>query len=104
MNAPLPHYVNIATKLQSYGIEAYNEPMMFILGGNIVTAEIDARKALQRLSTVVEPAAQAGADLDAFDTGHLDDAAQAIAAYQRARRDLLHTADQLGLRQAPAAV
>ena len=44
MSEPLPHYVNIAKKLKSYGIDAYDEPMMFILGGHVVTAEIDAKR------------------------------------------------------------
>jgi hypothetical protein len=99
MNEPLPHYVNIAKKLKSYGIDAYDEPMMFILGGQIVTAEIDAKRALQKLATVLDRVAPENADLDSFDADYLSDAADAVAAYQRARRDLLRTADGLGLRR-----
>ncbi len=103
MSEPLPHYINIAKKLKSHGIDAYDEPMMFILGGTVVTAEIDAKKALQKLASVLERVTPDDADLDAFDAGHLGDAADAVAAYQRARRDLLRTADGLGLRRQAAA-
>ena len=98
MSEPLPHYVNIAKKLKSYGIDAYDEPMMFILGGHVVTAEIDAKKALHTLASALERVAPEEADLDSFDAGYLSDAAEAVAALQRAKRDLFRTADKLGLR------
>jgi hypothetical protein len=104
MSEPLPHYTNIAKKLKSYGIDGRGEPMMFILGGNVVTAEIDAKKALSRLGSTLERVAADNADFDSFDSGHLSDAVDALAAYQRARHDLLKTADDLGLRQQTAAV
>jgi hypothetical protein len=99
MSEPLPHYLNIAKKLKSYGIDAAEEPMMFILGGNVVMAEIDAKKALHRLASVLDQVAPEDADLGSFDAGHLSDAADAVATYQRARRDLLRTADEMGLRR-----
>jgi len=98
MSEPLPHYVNIAAKLKAYGITAYTDPMMHILGGKIVTAEIDARRALEKLASVLDRVATEADGLDSFDAGHLSDAAEAVATYQRARRDLLASADQLSLR------
>jgi hypothetical protein len=73
--------------------------MMFILGGSVVTAEIDARKALQKLASALERVTTDDADLGSFDPGHLSDAADALATYQRARRDLLSTAEQQALRR-----
>lgn len=103
MSEPLPHYVNIAKKLKSYGIDAYNEPMMFALGGKVVTAEIDARKALRKLASVLEGITENDAYLDSFDPGYLSDTTEAVAIYQRAKRDLLRTADELGLRSQAVA-
>jgi hypothetical protein len=99
MSEPLPHYLNIAKKLKSYGIDAYDEPMMFVLGGQVVTAEIDARKALQKLASALERITTDNVDLDSFDPRHLDDAAETLATYRRAKRDLLNTAEQQALRR-----
>jgi hypothetical protein len=99
MSEPLPHYINIAKKLKSYGIDAYDEPMMFILGGNVVTAEIDAKKALRTLASVLEKVAPEEEGLDSFDAECLAEAAEAVAAFERAKRELFRTADEQGLRQ-----
>src|SRR5437016_2917842 len=99
MSEPLPHYVNIAKKLRSYGIDARDEPAIFILGGNVVTAEINAKKALHSLAAVLEGVAREDGELDAFDAGRLGEATDAVAVYQRARRDLLRTAEELGIRR-----
>jgi hypothetical protein len=104
MSEPLPHYVNIAKKLKSYGIDAYDDPMMFILGGKVVTAEIDANRALQQLRSVLERVTSGDVDLDSFDAGQVSDTAEAVAAYQRARRELLKTADEQGLLRSQATV
>jgi hypothetical protein len=99
VSGSLPHDINIAAKLESYGITAYDEPMMAILGGRVVTAEIDAKRALDKLSSVLTRVASDPDGLDTFDAGHFSDAADAVAAYQRARRDLLATADRLAIRR-----
>lgn len=102
MSEPLPHYVNIAKKLKDYGIDAHHDPMMHILGGRVVTAEIDAKIAMGRVASLLAAFGDDTADLDSFDVGHLTDTADAIGSYQRARRDLLTTAENLGLRNSVA--
>jgi hypothetical protein len=99
MSEPLPHFVNIAKKLKSYGIDGSGEPMMLVLGGAVVTAEIDAKSAFRRLTSILAQVETEEGDLDSFDSGHLGDAAQAVATYERARRELLRTAEELGLRR-----
>ena len=64
---------------------------MRVLGSKTVTREIEARNALERLSKLLAEAAVMD-DLDDFDPSHLNDAAHAVVAYQRARRELLRFA------------
>jgi hypothetical protein len=102
MNEPLPHYVNIAEKLASYGISA-EEPTMFILGSQVVTAEIDARRACQGLTIAMQRVATGDGLLDDFHGDELVNATEALTAFHRARRALLKAADEQGLRQVKAS-
>jgi hypothetical protein len=94
MSERLAHHVNIDEKLEKYGIDTGNEPTIHALGGRVVTAETDARRALRALAAQLNAE---DADLDDLDPADLTEAAEALTAYHRARRDLLRQADRLGL-------
>ena len=96
MNEPLPHFVNIANALQQLGVTSYDEPMMFILGSKLVTADVEARRTVAALTPTLA-SVNAGKDLDTIAASEFTDAAAAIRAYQEARRILLSTAAQQGL-------
>ena len=98
MSEPLQHDVNINAKLASYGITDHAEPMMRVLGGRAVTAETNARRALTSLASLLAGIESDPDALDSFDPDHLEESARAVAAYHRARRQLLATAQGLSAR------
>lgn len=94
MSEPFPHYLNIAAKLKAYGVADPADPMTFVLGANLVTAEIHAERALTRLRSQLTTLDTGPDGIDAIDTADLSDAAEAVAAYHRARRHLLSAVER----------